>query len=294
MRPLLELASDGSDHSLREAHETLADKFDLSSEERKALLPSGRQSVFVNRIAWAKTNLQRAGILDSPRRGVFRITDRGRASIKDAPQRITVKYLGRYPEFLEFRSARTKSKDTHPIVVPEEEGETPEEVLEAAHSRLRTDLASDLLLRIKACSPEFFERLVVELLLAMGYGGSRKEAGEAIGGTGDEGIDGLINEDRLGLDTIYLQAKRWEGTVGRPEIQRFVGALHGKRAKKGVFMTTGAFSAESSDYVRNIDPKVILIDGRQLAEFMIDFNVGVTPSTSYEVKKVDSDYFDEE
>ena len=294
MRPLLEFASDGREHSLREANEKLADKFSLTAEERKTLLPSGRQPLFVNRIAWAKTYLQRAGIFDLLRRGIFRITDRGRTTLKDAPQRIDVKYLERYPEFVDFRSTPRKPKDTPPIAITGDEADTPEEVLEAAYSRLRIDLAAELLTRIKACSPQFFEKLVVELLLAMGYGGSRKEAGEAIGGTGDEGIDGLINEDRLGLDSIYLQAKRWEGTVGRPEVQKFVGALHGKRAKKGVFITTGLFSADASEYVRNIDPKVVLIDGRQLAEFMIDFNVGVNPSTSYEVKKVDSDYFEED
>ena len=214
--------------------------------------------------------------------------------LQDAPQRITVKYLERFPEFVEFRSPTKKQKEILSTGTTDEEGETPEEMLEAVHTRLRSDLASELLSRVEKCSPQFFERLVVELLLAMGYGGSRKEAGEAIGTAGDEGIDGLINEDRLGLDTIYLQAKRWDGTVGRPEIQKFVGALHGKRAKKGVFITTGVFSAEATEYVRNIDPKVILIDGRQLAEFMIDFSVGVNSVTSYEVKRIDSDYFEDE
>jgi restriction system protein len=155
-------------------------------------------------------------------------------------------------------------------------------------------MAADLLQRVKSCSSQFFERLVVEVLLKMGYGGSRREAGEAIGRAGDEGIDGIINEDRLGLDVIYLQAKKWEGTVGRPEIQKFVGALHGKRAKKGIFMTTGTFSSEAAQYVATIDPKVVLIDGEQLAEIMIDFNVGVSPMASYEIKRIDSDYFAEE
>lgn len=294
MRPLLELASDGKVHSLQSARERLADKFSLTDEERKALLPSGRQQVFVNRVAWAKVYLQHAGILDSPQRGYFTISDRGRKVLQDPPQRITIKYLERFPEFVEFRSTTKKQKEALPASTSEEEGQTPEEMLEAAHSRLRTDLVSELLSKVKKCSPEFFERLVVELLLAMGYGGSRKEAGEAIGAAGDEGIDGVINEDRLGLDTIYLQAKRWDGTVGRPEIQKFVGALHGKRAKKGVFITTGVFSGEAAEYVRNIEPKVILIDGRQLAEFMIDFGVGVNSVTSYDVKRIDSDYFEEE
>jgi restriction system protein len=154
---------------------------------------------------------------------------------------------------------------------------------------------SEVLTRVKESSPHFFERLVVELLLNMGYGGTRKEAGEAVGKSGDEGVDGIINEDRLGLDVIYLQAKKWEdAVVGRPEIQRFVGALHGKRAKKGVFISTSTFSADAIEYVAKIDPRVVLIDGKQLANLMIDFNVGITPTQSYETKKIDSDYFNEE
>jgi restriction system protein len=294
MRPLLEFSSDGKPHSLREARESLANKFELTDEEKKALLPSGRQEVFVNRVAWAKVYLQHAGLLDAPQRGQFRISDRGRSALQDVPERITINYLQRFPEFAQFRSTTKKQKDTTTETTPDEEGRTPEETLEAAHLRLRADLASEVLSRVKKCSPHFFEHLVVELLLKMGYGGSREEAGQAVGASGDEGIDGVINEDRLGLDTIYLQAKRWDGTVGRPEIQKFVGALHGKRAKKGVFITTGGFSTESAEYVKNIEPKVILIDGRQLAEFMIDFNVGVDSVISYDVKKIVSDYFEEE
>jgi restriction system protein len=294
MRPLLELAADGKQHSLREAREALAEKFALTDDEKKALLPSGRQTVFVNRVAWAKVYLQHAGLLDAPQRGQFKISDRGRKALQEAPDRIAINYLLRFPEFAEFRSTTKKQKDTPPDTSPDEEGRTPEEVLEAAHLRLRADLASEVLNRVKKCSPQFFEHLVVELLLKMGYGGSREEAGQAVGASGDEGVDGVINEDRLGLDTIYLQAKRWDGNVGRPEIQKFVGALHGKRAKKGVFITTGGFSAESIEYVKNIEPKVILIDGRQLAEFMIDFNVGVDSVISYDVKKIVSDYFEEE
>lgn len=294
MRPLLEFVSDGKQRSLREVREALADRFKLSDAEKKALLPSGRQEVFVNRVAWAKVYLQHAGLLEAPQRGQLKISDRGRSTLLDAPERITINYLQRFPEFAQFRSTPKKQKGAPPDNTPDEEGRTPEEVLEAAHLRLRADLATDVLNRVKKCSPRFFEHLVIELLLRMGYGGSREEAGEAVGAAGDEGIDGVINEDRLGLDTIYLQAKRWDGNVGRPEIQKFVGALHGKRAKKGVFITTSGFSAESTEYVKNIEPKVILIDGRQLAEFMIDFNVGVDAVISYDVKKIASDYFEEE
>jgi restriction system protein len=200
--------------------------------------------------------------------------------------------LEQFPEFQKFRAAvRTQKGESGE---GEENGQTPEEMLESSYQKFRDGIASELLARVKGSSPEFFEHLVVELLLRMGYGGSHKEAGEAIGKAGDEGVDGIIKEDRLGLDAIYIQAKKWEGSVGRPEIQKFVGALHGKRAKKGVFITTSTFSADAIEYVDKIDPKVVLIDGSRLAELMIDFNVGVTPSAMYETKKIDSDYFGEE
>ena len=295
MRPLLELAQDGKEHTLSEARESLAAKFKLTEDDRKALLPSGRSARFNNRVAWARVYLGQAGALESPRRGSFRITDRGRELLKAVPGRITIRVLHRYPEFTEFRAPRQQKEEaSHVPVVADEEGQTPEELLENSYQQFRNEIASELLSRVKAASPQFFERLVVELLLGMGYGGSRKEAGEAIGKAGDEGIDGIINEDRLGLDVIYIQAKKWDGSVGRPEVQKFVGALHGKRAKKGVFITTGTFSSDAVEYVVKIEPKVVLIDGPQLASLMIDFNVGVTPIASYETKKIDSDYFSEE
>jgi restriction system protein len=250
---------------------------------------------FANRAAWAKVYLTQAGLFASPKRGHFSLSQRGAEVLRNPPQRIDIKFLERFPEFIEFRYQRRKDQQPSASAAAEiAELETPEESLESAYAKLRSGLAAELLNRIKAAKPEFFEHLVVELVLKMGYGGSREEAGEAIGRSGDEGIDGTINEDRLGLDIIYLQAKKWEGTVGRPEIQKFVGALHGKRAKKGVFLTTGSFSADARDYVTHIDPKVVLIDGRQLAELMIDFDLGVTTAVSYQVKKIDSDYFGEE
>lgn len=295
MLPLLQLASDGQEHAIREARDRLAEHVALTDHERKALLPSGRQPIFDNRVAWAKSHLHQAGLLTTPRRGHFQISARGRAVLAEHPPTITIKWLERFPEFVQFRSSTRREKDVAPEKAAEpEEHLTPEEQLEAAYQRIRSDLATEVLDRVKQSSPQFFERLVVELLVKMGYGGSRKEAGEAIGRSGDEGIDGIINEDRLGLDTIYLQAKNWNGTVGRPEIQKFVGALHGKRAKKGVFLTTGTFSAEALDYVSRIDPKVVLIDGRQLAELMLDFKLGVTPMATYEIPRMDSDYFSEE
>ena len=294
MLPLLRIAGDGREHALAEARETLAGEFRLSAAEQDELLPSGRQSKFANRVAWAKSYLQQAGLVASPRRGHFQIADRGRSVLASPPARIDIKFLDQYPEFVEFRTPRGGGAD---VVVEapaaRAEAETPEEALEAAHLKMRVGLASELLSRVKAASPHFFERLVVELLLKMGYGGSRRDAGQAIGRSGDEGIDGVISEDRLGLDVVYLQAKRWDGAVGRPDIQRFVGALHGKGAKKGVFITTGTFSGEAASDVEHIDPKVVLIDGRRLAELMTDYDVGVNISATYSVKRVDSDYFDE-
>ncbi len=294
MLPIVEFAADGQEHSLREARESLAKRLGVTEEEREELLPSGRQAVFDNRVAWAKTYLQQTGLLNSIRRGYFRITDRGRQVLAEKPDRIGIKLLDRFPEFVEFHRSAPRKENSVEEIVESQEKVTPEEMLESAHQQIRNDLAGDLLKRIKAAPPSFFERLVVELLVKMGYGGSRREAGRAIGKSGDEGIDGIINEDRLGLDTIYIQAKRWEGTVGRPEIQRFVGALQGKRARKGVFLTTGYFSAEAHDYVSRIDTKVVLIDGQELTGLMIDFGLGVTTTATYEVKRVDSDYFGED
>ncbi len=299
MLPLLELAADGNEHSMRDARDRLALKFGLTEEEQNALLPSG-QRVFPNRVGWARTYLTKAGALETPRRGFFHISNRGRDILRDKPQRITAKLLEQFPEFSEFTSPQNRQEGHSTDVgfmsgsLIAEDKQTPEEMLEAAYQGLRRQTATELLLRIKKSSAGFFEQLVVELLLAMGYGGSLREAGSAIGRSGDEGIDGIIKEDRLGLDVIYLQAKKWEGTVGRPEIQKFVGALHGKRAKKGVFITTGNFSSEAIEYVGNIEPKVVLIDGRQLAEFMIDFGIGVTESSTYQIKRIDSDYFGDE
>lgn len=289
MLPLLRIAADGKVHILSNVRKNLARHFGLSSTEEEELLPSGRQARFANRVAWAKVYMQRGGLLTSPSRGQFQITDQGRDVLATPPDKIDIKFLERFPKFLEFRSRVTDSS-VDALELPD--SKTPEEALESAYSTIRAGLASELLGRVRIATPKFFELLVVELLLKMGYGGAGG-VGEAIGRSGDEGIDGIIAEDRLGLEIVYLQAKRWEGTVGRPEIQKFVGALHGKRARKGVFITAGTFSTEAVAYVNNIDPKVALVDGAQLAQFMIDFNVGVSSDQIYEVKKIDSDYFDE-
>jgi restriction system protein len=294
MLPFLRIAGDGREHSVAEARARLGSELKLTEAEQGELLPSGRQSRFGNRVAWAKVYLEQAGLLVSPRRGHFQISDRGREVLKAPPARIDIKFLDQYPEFIEFRTPKGKVEAPSPPVAPEiSDVDTPEEALEAAHAKMEASLGSEVLTRVKAGSPAFFERLVVELLLKMGYGGSRADAGQAVGRGGDEGIDGVISEDRLGLDIVYLQAKRWDGSVGRPEIQKFVGALHGKRAKKGVFITSGSFSSDALAYVEHIDPKVVLIDGRRLAELMIDFEVGVTTARTFHVKRVDSDYFEE-
>lgn len=296
MLPILKLAEDRKEHSLSESREVLAAHFGLTDDERSEMLPSGRQRRFDNRVAWAKVFLEQAGLLTSSRRAHFVIAEDGLRLLAQNPGRIDISLLEKYPKFREFRSASRKTDGTEPaaLVSAEGHGATPEEVLEQAYQNIRAEVASELLLRVKASSPQFFEELVVELLLKMGYGRNRAEAGRAIGRSGDEGIDGIISEDRLGLETIYIQAKRWDGTVGRPEVQKFVGALHGKRARKGVFITTGVFSSEAKDYVSHIDPRVVLIDGRELSEYMLDLNLGVTQRTNYEVKRIDSDYFSEE
>lgn len=291
-RPLLEFASDGAEHSMADARRWIKEAIDISEEDLKERLPSGSQTKVDNRIAWAKSYFVQAKVLESPKRGRFIITDRGRQLWSEGHDRIDVKILNRYPEFVEFHTA--KPGTTSALEPNKDQDETPEESLQKAYQSIRTDLASEVLMKTKTNSPEFFENLVVDLMIALGYGGSRADAGRSIGRSGDEGIDGIIKEDRLGLDVIYLQAKRWDGSVGRPEIQKFVGALHGKRAKKGVFITTGKFTPEAANYVEAIDPKVILIDGRELAELMIDYNLGVSSNATYEIKKVDTDYFEEQ
>lgn len=292
-KPLLEIARDGNEHHLKEAREKIALQFKLSEQDLAERLPSGTQTKYENRIAWAKSYFIQAGVLISPRRAYFQITPRGNELLKQNLEKIDVKILNQFPEFVEFHKVKSE-KDEEPIDIIITDNETPEEKLHKAYQSIKLELANELLFKIKNNTPSFFENLIVDLMISMGYGGSKIDAGKSIGQSGDEGIDGIIKEDKLGLDVIYLQAKRWEGTVGRPEIQKFVGALHCKRAKKGVFITTGRFSDDAVDYVNTIDPKVILIDGKTLVNYMIDFDLGVTTQNHYKIKKIDSDYFSEE
>ncbi|NLE95198.1 MAG: restriction endonuclease [Dehalococcoidia bacterium] len=288
MLPLMESIADGDEHSLRDTIDHLSCRFDLSGEERRALLPSGMQPVFDNRVGWARTYLKNAGLIEYTRRGSFRITQRGRATLNEGLTKIDLHYLDQFPEFQEFRTTKRKpeAKTASPTT-------TPDEGIETAYLNLTNTLAVDLLAQVKRVTPGFFERLVVDLLLALGYGGSRKDAGEAIGKSGDEGLDGIIREDRLGLDAVYVQAKLWEGSVGRPEVQRFAGALMGKGARKGIMITASSFSAEARDYAKHVEGcRIVLIEGTELARLMIEHNVGVTPVRTYEVKRIDTDYFE--
>ena len=275
---------------------TKADRLSLSTDEAAEMLPSGQQSKFHNRIGWAKTYLKGAALLIQTRRGHFQISPRGRDVLQSSPARIDKEFLAQFPEFQEFigRSTADGDRSEAPTTTETSSGsQTPEEAFQSAYEQMRSDLAGELLNEVRNQSFQFFEKLVLELMLAMGYGGPQNNASLTSGGA-DGGIDGIINEDRLGLDIIYLQAKRWEAQVGRPEIQKFVGALHGKRARKGVFMTTSTFSRDAYEYAETIDPKVVLVDGRLLAQYMIDYNVGVSTEESYDVKRIDSDYFVDE
>ncbi len=292
MLPLLKFAGDKQEHSLSEVVSILSNQFSLTEDEKNELLPSGGECRFYNRVSWARTYLKKAGLLSYPRRGFFSITSRGIKLLSDNPQYISAKYLKKYDEFVQF--IEIKNDLCSDNIIKETIIETPEEILEAAHQKLQNNLSTEILESIKQCSPYFFEHLVVDLLVSMGYGGSRKEAGQAVGKSGDEGIDGIIKEDRLGLDVIYIQAKRWDNVVSRPEIQKFAGALLGQNAKKGIFITTSNFTKGAIDYVTRIDSKIILVNGSRLTELMIEHDVGVTSIARYEVKKIDSDYFVED
>ena len=298
MLPLLTFAATrGSETSTGEAVEALAKELGLSGDDLKEMLPSGIQPTFVNRVAWASTYLKKAGLLEATRRGYYRISDRGKSLLAECPKTIDVALLRRYPEFLEFRRLkRTRTdKGNHDLKeVIDTPSATPSEALEAAYGNLHDELAEELLARLKKTSPAFFERIVVELLVKMGYGGSRADAGRAIGRSGDGGIDGIIKEDKLGLDVVYIQAKRWDNNpVGRPDVMQFAGALQAQRANKGIFLTTSRFTNDARSYVSQIGSKIVLIDGEQLTDLMIEHDIGVSTVSLYPVKRIDSDYFEE-
>ena len=296
MLPLLKITGDKKEHTLQEVRDSLAKYFKLTEEERSKLLSKSKQKMFANKVGWARTYLKKAGLLKYCGVGSFIITEQGLKVLQEKPLKINVKYLKRFPELLEFikpSKKEKKIKDKGIELLLEEK--TPEDLLEIGYEKVQEKLFSDLLERIKQCPPEFFERLVVELLVGMGYGGSFEDAGKAIGKSGDGGIDGIIKEDKLGLDVIYVQAKKWStNPVGSPEIQKFAGALLGKKAKKGVFITTSKFTEGAITYARNIENKIILIDGEQLTKYMVENGIGVSETASYSINKIDLDYFTEE
>lgn len=293
--PLLAICADDQVHSLSEVHDALALHFKLSEEEIDELLPSGKQSIFRNRVGWAKTYLVKAHVLESTGRALFRITPRGQELHAQNLEHINALVLNQYAEFKVFQGKSNSTETEKPETPLIDKGiETPEEILAAAYQTMREQLATTLIESVMECSPTFFERLVLDLLLAMGYGGSRKEAAMAVGRSADGGIDGIINEDRLGLDAIYIQAKRWQSSVGSPVVRDFVGSLVGHSAHKGILITTAKFTSDAKQYAERVPQKVILIDGTKLAELMMDFNVGVTVQETYVHKKVDDGYFSEE
>ena len=290
MLPLLKYAADNNEHKFSDAVEYLSNEFSLTKEEREELLPSKTQDVISNRIGWARTYMKKAGLLEDTRRGYFKITERGQSVLSENLNKITTKYLGKFEEFKAFRDKHIEKETDHDISLSVDE--TPEEMLENGFAKLSENLVDEVLSKISECSPSFFEHLVIDLLVHMGYGGSFSEAAQVVGKSGDEGIDGIIKEDKLGLDTIYVQAKRWKGVVGRPEIQKFAGALLGQKASKGVFITTSSFTKEAVEYASSVDRKVVLIDGTKLATLMIEHNVGISTVRNFEIKRIDSDYFE--
>jgi restriction system protein len=304
--PVLKEFGDGLEHAPKEIRQRVVTKLGLTPEDVAEMLPSGTQSRLANRVAWAHVYMKRAALLSSPRRGIYCITDRGQEVLKSPPPRIDIEFLNQYPEFAGFRSPGLlpQLKGTDPGLLKimteglpmsiDSAAFTPDEQVHIGAARIKDNLVAQILEKIKTGSPAAFERLVVDLLVAMGYGGSHEDAAQVVGKSGDGGIDGIIKEDRLGLESIYVQAKRWEGTVGRPVIQQFVGALHERKARKGVVITTSTFTKDAIQSAKDQTLKIILIDGVQLAEYMIEFGVGVSDVETIKLKRLDEDYFGEE
>ncbi|MBI5059925.1 restriction endonuclease [candidate division KSB1 bacterium] len=297
MLPVLRSLADGKPRSLTEIVETLAVEYKLSEAERSELMPNGASPRFNYIVRWSMTYLFKAMLASRKSRGVYSISERGTATLKENPARIDMRFLTRFPEYVEWRESSTRGDDER-TAHPAHDGpapRTPEEQIGGAYQEIRAALADDILDKVKSCSPRFFERLVVDLLVRMGYGGTLPEAGQVIGKSGDGGIDGLIKEDKLGLGAIYLQAKRWEGLVPVGAVRDFSGSLDAHGAKKGVMISTSSFTSDAKTYVTKTgEKKIVLIDGYELAQLMIDHDVGVTPVTSYTIKRIDSDYFEEE
>lgn len=302
MLPLLKMLQYDNEMQISEYTSALAEQFHLTEDECREMLPSGRQETFKNRAGWARTYLVKAGLLSGVSRGTVKITPLGKQILDSHPTRIDRNFLMKFESFQEFQRKSVPESDRKASQVDETQNDGPAVVisdsddpmsrLESAYAELRTLLADELLDTVKTSSPEFFESLVVDLLVAMGYGGSRRDAGQAVGRSGDGGIDGIIKEDRLGLDVVYVQAKRWDGSVGRPTVQEFAGSLDGYRARKGVLITTSRFTSDAQEYVDRIEKRIVLINGEQLAKYMIDFGIGVADVSTIHVRRIDQDYFD--
>ena len=295
MLPFLEILGDGQEHELQGIVKKISDRFNLTEEERRTLVPSGGQEVIVGRVGWVRTYLKSANLIITVRRAVFKITQDGLDLLANKPSKIDVKFLQTLPAFQEWKaSQRKKDKQVENIEIEETEiTQTPEELIGYSISKIREELISELIDKIKSCSPRFFEKLVIDLLIKIGYGGSLKEAGSIVGKSGDGGIDGIIKEDKLGLDKIYVQAKRWENIVPISQIRDFAGSLLQQKAKKGIFITTSDYPKSAYDFVNNIEHRIVLINGRELAEYMIDYSVGIQLKKTYEIKRIDFDYFEE-
>lgn len=297
MLPLLEIMKDKKEHSLSEIADLIAIKFNVTEEQRKELLPSGKYPIFRSRVSWAKTYLSKAKLIETTKRAHYKITTRGTNILKQNYKKLNNKTLSQFKEFNKFYIGSKKQGSTSEIEseTSQKSSElTPQENLESAYKIINDQLAQDLLETVQTNPPDFFEKLVIDLLIKMGYGGSRVDAGKAIGKSNDGGIDGVINEDKLGLDTIYIQAKRWKNTVPVKEIRDFAGALLSKKSKKGIFITTSRFPKSAVTYVESIEPKIKLIDGKMLTKLMIENNVGVQIDESYEIKRIDNDYFNDD
>jgi restriction system protein len=301
MRPLLAFGADGQEKSIRDAINVIADKLHLNAEDRQLLVPSGKQTLLDNRVHWARTYLDKAGALKRTRRSHFVVTDRGRELLKQHPDRIDAHILRQFPEFLAFKNTKAQANGSEGMAqsedetLPELSSATPEDMLQTAEAAIAERLRAQLLERIQELSPTFFERLVVDLIVAMGYGGSRDSVVQKLGKSGDQGIDGVVNEDPLGLDVVYVQAKRYapDNTVGRERIQQFAGALVGQGASKGVFVTTSSFTKNAEQYAQRVPQRIILIDGSELTRLMMRYGVGVRTDRTVEVKRIDLDYFEE-
>jgi restriction system protein len=301
MRPLLAFGADGQEKNINEAIDALANQFRLTPEDRELLLPSGKQTVLANRAHWARTYLDKARALTRTRRSHFVVTDRGRDLLKQYPERVDARALRKFPEFVAFQTVRPESSETdvpaqpETPAAPEVSSATPEELIQTAEGTISARLKTQLLERIQELSPAFFERLVVDLIVSMGYGGTRSSVIQRLGRSGDEGIDGIVNEDPLGLDVVYVQAKRYapDNSIGRERIQQFAGALVGQGATKGVFVTTSSFSRGAVEYAQRVPQRIILVDGAELTKLMIQYGVGVRTDRTVELKRIDLDYFEE-